>query len=148
MPALVARHFGTNHREGLVQPALEQLFDRLVVHFDEPFADVSMFPTFMVSELARRHVTVALAGDGGDELFGGYDSYRAQAIAARLERVVPGAAVRALDRPSRCCGRASGSGGRSTSSSASSSGAANSPGEIAHYRWMTFLDERGRRRGS
>ena len=76
--------FRSDHRERTVTPALEPLFDKLVVHLDEPFADVSMFPTYMVSSLAREHVTVALSGDGGDELFGGYDAYEAQALAARL----------------------------------------------------------------
>ena len=80
----VARAFGTNHREGLVTPDVASLFDLLIAHVDEPFGDVSLFPTFLVSRLAREHVTVALAGDGGDELFGGYDAYQAQSLAARL----------------------------------------------------------------
>ncbi len=143
---LVARHFATNHREGLVRPALERLFDRLVVHIDEPFGDVSMFPTYMVSEMARRHVTVALAGDGGDELFGGYDSYQAQAIAARMDRVVPEPAMRALDRVVALLRPSERKRGAINKLKRFVGGAANSPRDIAHYRWMTFLDPRSRRR--
>ena len=142
----VARHFATNHREGLVRPALDQLFDRLVVHIDEPFGDVSMFPTFMVSELARRHVTVALSGDGGDELFGGYDSYRAQAIAAGLQRVLPGPAVRAIDRVVSALRPSERKRGLVNKLRRFFERAANAPSSIAHYRWMTFMDPRNRQR--
>ena len=71
----VATRFETQHREGMVNPDLSDLFERLVTHFDQPFADVSLFPTYLVSQIAREHVSVALSGDGGDELFGGYDTY-------------------------------------------------------------------------
>ncbi len=64
-------------------PDVAALFDRLVVHLDEPFADVSLFPTFLVSQMAREHVKVVLTGDGGDELFGGYDAYQAEALAGK-----------------------------------------------------------------
>ena len=61
----VAALFGTNHRERTVAPNLEELFDKLVVHLDEPFADVSLFPTYLVSQLAREHVTVGALGRRG-----------------------------------------------------------------------------------
>ncbi len=72
---VAAKHFGTEHHEFVVTPDLVEIIDELVWHFDEPFADSSALPTFMVSKLAREYVTVVLSGDGGDELFGGYTRY-------------------------------------------------------------------------
>jgi len=88
----VAAHFGTDHHEFVVRPDGLSILDRLIEHFDEPFADSSAIPTWYVSEIARRHVTVVLSGDGGDELFGGYDRYLPHPRVAQFDRLnVPGA---------------------------------------------------------
>ena len=93
---LTAARYRTTHHAEVVEPALDQVLDRVVGCFDEPFADSSAIPTYYVSGAARRYVTVALSGDGGDESFGGYDfRYLPHAWEQRLRRWVPGAAGRA-----------------------------------------------------
>jgi asparagine synthase (glutamine-hydrolysing) len=81
---LVAEHYGTDHHELVLRPDAVELLPRLVEAFDEPFADSSALPTYLVSELAAGTVKVALSGEGGDELFGGYYTYVADQIAPRL----------------------------------------------------------------
>lgn len=72
---IAAKHFGTEHHEFTVTPDLFDLVDEIIWHFDEPFSDPSSLPTYMLSKMAREHVTVVLSGDGGDELFAGYSRY-------------------------------------------------------------------------
>lgn len=141
----VATLFGTAHTEQLVTADLLDLFERLVPHFDEPFADVSLFPTYLVAQVARAHVTVALSGDGGDELFGGYDTYEAQALAARFQSVgaplVPLlAAVGAALPPS---GQKK---GLVNTFKRFIGGVATAPADLEHYRWMVHLDARRKAR--
>ena len=84
---LVAEQLGTEHEEFLVEPDAVEVLPKLVWHYDEPFADSSAIPTWYVSELTRKHVTVALSGDGGDELFAGYPRYRAVWLASWFDRL-------------------------------------------------------------
>jgi asparagine synthase (glutamine-hydrolysing) len=85
--ARVARHVGATHRELVVEPSAEDVIDRILPVFDEPFADPSLVPTYYLCGLAREHVTVALSGDGGDELFAGYLSYVADKLAHHYRRL-------------------------------------------------------------
>lgn len=84
---LVARKFGTDHHEMILEPDVVQTVEHLTSSLEEPFGDSSMLPTYYVSQMARRHVTVALSGDGGDEIFAGYDRYRIHAGRQIFEKV-------------------------------------------------------------
>jgi asparagine synthase (glutamine-hydrolysing) len=84
---MVAERYGTDHEEHIVKPDAVAVLPRLVWHYGEPFADPSAIPTYYVSEMARRKVTVALNGDGGDEAFLGYSRYRAMRHLAQLDRL-------------------------------------------------------------
>ena len=88
----VAQHLGTEHHEMVVRPDAANLLETLVHHFDEPFGDSSAIPTFLVSQLAARHVKMVLSGDGGDELFAGYSRYRRYATLQRIRRATLGMA--------------------------------------------------------
>jgi asparagine synthase (glutamine-hydrolysing) len=85
---LVAQGFRTEHHELVVKPDLVDLIPEIVLHFDEPFADYSAIPTYLVSQMARQEVKVALSGDGGDEVFAGYQTHTAYRV-ARLYRMLP-----------------------------------------------------------
>jgi asparagine synthase (glutamine-hydrolysing) len=97
--AQVARHIGSEHFASLVRPDAAALVETLLHHHDEPFGDSSALPTYLVAQQARRHVTVAINGDGGDETFAGYDRFHAALLAERIPaplRWLIRAAARAL----------------------------------------------------
>ncbi|MBD3374904.1 asparagine synthase (glutamine-hydrolyzing) [candidate division KSB1 bacterium] len=83
----IASHFNTEHYEEFLKPDIHDLAEKLFVLIDEPFGDFSIFPTFLVSEMARKYVTVVLSGDGGDELLAGYDTYVAQTMAKKYQKL-------------------------------------------------------------
>ncbi|HSV98646.1 MAG TPA: asparagine synthase (glutamine-hydrolyzing) [Sedimentisphaerales bacterium] len=101
---LIARHFGTEHVELEAEPSTVELLPLLARQFDEPMVDSSMIPTYLVSKLVRQHCTVALGGDGGDELFAGYSHYNRLLgmreglgwIPRGLRRIVSGLSLRCL----------------------------------------------------
>lgn len=104
----VAAHLGTSHHEFTAKPTSVDLLPTLAWHFDEPFADSSAIPTYLVSQITRQHVTVALTGDGGDELFAGYPRYATvqrlgawDALPSWLRQAVAGSWWNALPAPNR-----------------------------------------------
>ena len=134
----IARKFETEHEEQIIEPKALELTEMLVRHLDEPFGDFSIFPTYLVSKMARAHVTVILSGDGGDEVFGGYEHYQAQKL-ARLPLAAP-------------LGRTAGAFVRKLRPSAQKKGTWNklrryvqafdNPSTMRHLRWMMFLSEK------
>jgi asparagine synthase (glutamine-hydrolysing) len=139
----VARLFATEHVELRVDPKAIEILPRLVWHFGEPFADSSAIPSFYVSELTRRHVTVALNGDGGDENFGGYTRYLP----------LRGDVLLGLPRPVRAVlatvGRVLGPGPREGSTRARLARATTAAALAPHARYataMAYFDGRSRTR--
>jgi asparagine synthase (glutamine-hydrolysing) len=139
---LVASRYATDHHEFLVEPDAVGMLPSIVWHYGEPFADSSAIPTFYLARLARRHVTVALCGDGGDESFAGYERYRALLLSARL---LP--ALGAMGPPlSKLLGRGRAAPSRSWRWRAQrffESTAAEPAARYAH--WMMHFDERAKR---
>lgn len=84
----VAELYKTDHQEKIVEAKeILKIFPKVIANLDEPFGDLSIFPTYLVSEFAKKKVTVSLSGDGGDELFGGYDWYLAQSLAKSFKNI-------------------------------------------------------------
>jgi asparagine synthase (glutamine-hydrolysing) len=135
----VAKHFGTKHHVEVLKSDHTDLTEQLVARFDEPFADTSVFPTFLVSKLASREVKVVLSGDGGDELFAGYDTYLAEKLDryyGRLPRplrqqVLPKFAGWLLPQPAKK--------GLINKVKRMVEGGAFDP-SLQHARWMMFLN--------
>ncbi len=140
---LAARHLGTEHQTLIVEPKAWETLPELAWQFDEPFADSSALPTWYVARETRRAVTVALTGDAGDELFGGYDRYRALALSELFHHLPPGprrllggTMVRVLPRSSRSKTRL-----RKLQRFFEH---INEPAEARYLGWMTTFDEAGR----
>jgi asparagine synthase (glutamine-hydrolysing) len=139
----VARQFGTIHTEEQVTPDIVEMAGRLADFYDEPFGDVSAFPTYLISSLARRDVTVALSGDGGDELFAGYDHYRAHRWAHRIRFLSRTWGWRAVDRLLDRVPPTSAKKGPVNKAKRFAEGLRR-PADLEHARWLAFwdLDER------
>lgn len=136
----VARHLGVRHVTEVIHPDVAEMFHHLMHFLDDPIGDFSIFPTFLVSKLARDEVTVALSGDGGDELFGGYDTHRAELLSdryARVPRVIRSKVTEPLIRrlkPRRT------KKGFVNKARHFIEGYRNDPG-LGHARWRLFLNE-------
>jgi asparagine synthase (glutamine-hydrolysing) len=132
----IAQRFGAEHREERIEPDVADLFDRLVVHLDEPFADVSLFPTYLVSQVASRDVKVVLSGDGGDELFAGYDWYLADRVARGLARFPGRHGLSLLFAMSEWLPPSDKKKGFVNKTKRFLAGATAAP-ELEHYRWLS-----------
>ena len=98
----VAERLGCDHHEYTIEPDVRELVPRIVRFFDEPFADSSAIPTYYVSQIARRHVTVALSGDGGDEVFAGYSRHYLERLEHRLRRAMGSFGMALLSKAAAC----------------------------------------------
>jgi len=140
----VAGHLGLSHRVEVLRPRASELFADLMAYFDDPIGDFSIFPTYLVSRLARDEVTVVLTGDGGDELFGGYDTYVAEER-ARLWSRVPSFLRRAVAEPLiRSLRPRPRKKGLVNKARRFVEGLGHDP-ELAHARWRLFVGDAFRR---
>jgi len=133
----IAKRFHTEHQEHVCLPEALALTDKLIRHLDEPFGDFSVFPTYLVSKMAREHVKVILSGDGGDELFGGYEHYQAQKASPRILSAMlkwAGGTVGAIPPSDK-------KKGAWNKIRRYIEGLQHHPGS-RHLRWMTFLSQR------
>jgi asparagine synthase (glutamine-hydrolysing) len=140
----VATRFGTVHREEQVTPDIVGLAEKLADTYDEPFGDVSAFPTYLLATVARRDVTVALSGDGGDELFAGYDFYRAHRWASRIRTITSSFGWRAVDRLLEGMPPRPEKKGAVNKAKRFEEGL-RKPEDLEHARWLVFWDLAERR---
>lgn len=136
----VAQAFGTEHHEEILTPDAVALTETLVSHLDEPLGDFSIFPTYMVSKMTRQYVTVALSGDGGDELLAGYDTYIADRLArsyARLPHFVRHGLIEPLASRMRPTEKKKGVINRTVRFVQGMA----LPVHLQHVRWMIFLSQ-------
>jgi asparagine synthase (glutamine-hydrolysing) len=141
----VASHCGTRHDEEVLTPDYLTLLPEVIAQLDQPIADFSVFPTLLVSRMARRQVTVALSGDGGDELFAGYDTYQADRHSARLLDWLPRPLRANIERLARLVPLGEGKRGFGNQLRRFLEGAAL-PAQWQHLRWMIFLQDDSRAR--
>jgi asparagine synthase (glutamine-hydrolysing) len=136
----VAGHLGVNHTIEVIRPDALALFSELMRYMDDPIADFSIFPTYLVSQVARREVKVALSGDGGDEVFGGYETYAAQSAARLWNRVPAAARARATGLFTAHIRPTAGKKGLVNSALRFLEGAGHDP-RLGHARWRLFVGE-------
>ncbi|MCP4117316.1 MAG: asparagine synthase (glutamine-hydrolyzing) [Desulfobacteraceae bacterium] len=140
-----ADHLGLDHEDEIIKPDVSGLFDKLMYFMDDPIGDFSIFPTYLVSRLARKSVTVALSGDGGDELFGGYETYIADEK-ARQYQFLPGFLRRnAIEPFINSLKPRQAKKGLVNKAKRFVEGLAH-PEEISHARWRLFAGEAVRER--
>ena len=94
---IAARHFQTDHTEFIVEPKAFDLVEQLLWYHDQPYGDSSAIPTYLLSQLTRQHVTVALNGDGGDELFAGYERFLAAQVTEWVPQLIAGLGLNCLE---------------------------------------------------
>lgn len=136
----ISQKFHTDHEEFILKPQALELTEKLIRHLDEPFGDFSIFPTYLVSKMARSHVKVILSGDGGDELFAGYEHYQAQKLSrlplvsflskpmpAVLRKLPPSPKKKGLWNKLRRYAQGF-----------------EHPQDLRHFRWMMFLNQKER----
>ena len=140
----VSKHFGTAHHELIIKPDAIELVEHLVKNLDEPLGDFSIFPTYLVSKMAREHVTVALSGDGGDELFAGYDTYIAEQLARSYQRLPHVLRQSVMPRLIGLIPPSPQKKGLINRAKRFVEGAALPP-ELMHTRWMIFLQDQEKR---
>ena len=135
----IANRFNTEHHVEVIEPNALELTEKLVGFLDEPFGDFSIFPTYLVSKMARKHVTVSLSGDGGDELFAGYDTYlanKAGRVYGKLPELLRGAMPPILN----CIPPSEKKKGLINRAKRFVEGM-QLPPDLEHTRWMIFLQE-------
>jgi len=135
----VADHLGVRHVTATASPEVLDLFDDLMYFLDDPLADSSIFPTFMVSRLAREQVTVALSGDGGDELFGGYETYLADSLSRCYSRIPATLRRRLIEGPVESLQPRKAKKGLVNKARRFVQGT-RLPPELGHARWRLFAD--------
>lgn len=141
----VAQRYGTRHQEEILVADYQQLLPEVMSQLDQPIADFSVFPTLLVAHMARRHVTVALGGDGGDELFAGYDTYAADRLSARWLDLLPQAGRAGLARAVQLLPPGTAKRGLANQLRRFLEGSAL-PRSWQHLRWMVFLSDAQRQR--